>query len=94
MIRKFVKKMIPYSEEVFVSKIQWLRVVRRVEKKIKNKIIDFVLIILFILVLLFGMYKVLTKPVGYYAADGYDTNRSLIDTDGDGDYYHWVDPEE
>lgn len=28
---------------------------------------------------------------GHYEPDGYDIHGNLVDTDGDGDYYHWVD---
>ncbi len=62
----------------------------------KNKIREFVFIVVLV-IFIFGtlgymMYDALFIPKGYYAPD-YVENGVLYDIDGDGDYYHWVDPE-
>jgi hypothetical protein len=70
------------------------RVKKAKAKKFKEDLIG-TLITILILILLFGfiLYHELTKPMGYYAPDYVSEDGVLYDIDGDGDTYHWVDPE-
>lgn len=68
---------------------QYYKRVDRIERKIKKAIFITVCSIGLGIGLVFSFVHGNTNN-GYYAADYMDDNGILHDTDGDGDYYHWV----
>lgn len=91
-----VNKLNSYQTEVIVDGKRILltdRVKKAKVKKLKDDLIGMLVIIILILLFGFILYHELTKPMGYYAPDYVDSNGVLYDIDGDGDTYHWVDPE-
>lgn len=72
------------------GEIGYYKKLRHVEDKLREIIVGvlmaLVVALIFALVILDS-----TGTDGKYVPDGYDINGNLIDTDGDGDYYHWVE---
>ena len=62
----------------------------------KNNIREtiFVAVLITFIFAIFGymIYDAWFTPKGYYAPDYVTESGVLVDIDGDGDYYHWVDP--
>lgn len=65
------------------------RKVNRVERRLKELAVNAVLILVALVISLLLIDAWLDGPSGRYVPDGYDANGKLIDTDGDGDFYHW-----
>lgn len=67
----------------------------KAQKKAKLSETIFCIVIAVIMLLTFAyvLYDALLKPYGYYAPDYINEEGVYIDIDGDGDVYHWVDPE-
>lgn len=69
----------------------YYKIVEHVERKIKEAIITTVLGIVMVIAIILCFIHGATGSTGYWAADYQDENGVLYDTDGDGDYYHWVE---
>lgn len=101
MFRRLAKRIVgKYDEKVFVSVGRYYGHINRVEKKLKRMLFDAVLTVLLLVLFIGGTayvtYEWLFAPQGYYEGEyRYDEegNKYLYDIDGDGDCYHWVDPE-
>lgn len=64
-----------------------------VKRKVGDCIINTILCIAFVAVMFWGVWIFFTHDEGHWSPDYVDENGVLYDTDGDGDYYYWVDPE-
>ena len=67
----------------------YYNIVNHVERKIKEAIITTVLGIVMVVAIIICLTH--DTDTGYWVADYQDENGVLYDTDGDGDYYHWVE---
>jgi hypothetical protein len=65
---------------------------RNRKRKVVDRIINTLLVFAFVVIFAWFAWIFLTREEGHYEAD-YIKDGVLYDTDGDGDYYHWVDPE-
>lgn len=90
MLRELSKRLIgKRPENMRVS--DYYKIVGHVERKIKEAIITTVLGVVVVVALILCFIHGATGSTGYYAPDYMDSNGVLYDTDGDGDYYHWVE---
>lgn len=81
------------DKRVVLTDLRKAEVKRRNRKrKVVDMIINILLVVAFVVVLGLFIWIFLTREEGHYEAD-YIKDGVLYDTDGDGDYYHWVDPE-
>lgn len=88
MLRRMSKKLVgKRPENMRVS--DYYKIVNHVETKIKEAIIVTVLGIAMVVAIVICFNH--DTETGYYAPDYMDSNGVLYDTDGDGDYYHWVE---
>lgn len=67
------------------------RAAKAKRRKVGDAIINAILVIVFIAFMFWGIWLFFTYDEGYYEADYINDEGQLIDIDGDGDYYHWVD---
>ena len=89
MIRKLAKNLLG-KRQAYETVGQYYKRVAHVERKIKEYICITVLTIVVALGIA-GMFVAwLTEDSGYYAPDCV-VDGVLYDTDGDGDYHHWVE---
>ena len=65
------------------------RKVTRIRKRLRELAINALLILIIAIIMMLSIGSWLDGPSGRYVPDGFDANGKLIDTDGDGDYYHW-----
>lgn len=90
MLRRMSKKLVgKRPENMRVS--DYYKIVNHVERKIKEAIITTVLGIVMVVAIILCFMHGATESTGYWSADYQDENGVLYDTDGDGDYYHWVE---
>ena len=92
MIRRIAKNLLG-KKQAYETAGQYYKRVSRIERKIKEYIYTAVLTVILAVAMTVGIYAWLTEPTGYYAPDYMDENGVLHDTDGDGDYYYWVEEE-
>ena len=64
----------------------------QLKNKIKDAVLGLFVTVIFILGFSYVLYHELTTPYGYWAPDYVTEDGVLVDIDGDGDVYHWVDP--
>lgn len=90
MLHKLSKKLIG-KRPATMRITDYYNVVDHVEHKIKEAILIVLIGLLFGIGILAFLVHGFTEQTGYYAPDYMDSNGVLYDTDGDGDYYHWVE---
>lgn len=65
---------------------------RRMKRKIKDLVVSLILALAVAGVWGYILYDALFIDHGHYEAEFVDENGCLIDIDGDGDVYRWVEP--
>ena len=88
MLRRISKKLVG-KRPATMRVTDYYKIVNHVECKIKEAIITTVLGIVMVVAIIICLTH--DTNTGYYAPDYMDSNGVLYDTDGDGDYYHWVE---
>ena len=88
MTRRIAKILVGKREK---GEVGYYRKLKYVQDKLREFILGIVLAIIVSLVVVLMVAKEVSTPDGKYVPDGYDIHGNLIDTDGDGDYYHWVE---
>lgn len=86
--RKIAKALIGKREKYEKG---YYRKLRYVEDKLRELIIGIVLALVVAVIFALMVAKGVSSDTGHYEPDGYDIHGNLIDTDGDGDYHHWVE---
>lgn len=74
-----------------VGEYGYYKKLARVEKQVRKAILTTIIAIAFIIATVVVLGKVASNNSGHYVPDCVDENGRLIDTDGDGDFYHWED---
>ena len=73
------------------GEIGYYKKIAYVEGKLREFIIGIVMVLIVTIVFALVVAKGVSSDTGKYVPDGYDIHGNLIDTDGDGDYHHWVE---
>lgn len=89
MIRRIAKNLLG-KRQSYETVGQYYKRVSHVERKIKEYICTAILGIVLAVAMVWGLLAWANEPSGYYAPDC-EVDGVLYDTDGDGDYYHWVE---
>ena len=87
MLRRISKKLVG-KRPATMRVTDYYNVVNHVERKIKAIIATVLGIVMVVAIIICLTHDTNT---GYYAPDYMNSNGVLYDTDGDGDYYHWVE---
>lgn len=89
MVTKLAKVLVGKRER---NEIGYYKKLKYVEDKLREFIMGILMALIVALILALMVAKgVSSDTTGHYEPDGYDTYGNLIDTDGDGDYHHWVE---
>ena len=89
MVKRLAKLLAGKREK---GEIGYYRKLAYIENKLREFVIGVIIaLIVTVIITLMTINSVSTN--GKYVPDGYDIHGNLIDTDGDGDYHHWVEEE-
>lgn len=88
MAKKLARLLIGKRER---GEIGYYKKLKHAEDRLREFIIGVVMALIIALVFALMIAKDVSTSNGKYVPDGYDTYGNLIDTDGDGDYHHWVE---
>lgn len=92
-----VKKLNYCTMEVEVEGKKFVLTDNRVKaarrRKVGDAIINTVLVLAFCGMMFWFVWLFFTHDEGHWEADYINEEGQLIDIDGDGDTYHWVDPQ-
>lgn len=88
MLHKIAKKLTG-RRPATMRVTDYYKIINHVEAQIKEAIIVTILGIVMVVAIVICLNH--DTGTGYWAADYMDENGVLYDTDGDGDYYHWVE---
>lgn len=90
MIRRIAKNLLGAKQQ-YETVGQYYKRVSHVERKIKEYIYTAILYAILAIAMGWGLLTWTNEPTGHYEPDYVDENGILHDTDGDGDYYHWLE---
>ena len=88
MLRKIAKILVGRRER---GEVGYYKKLKYVEDKLREIIMGIVAALVIAIILALMVINGMETPDGHYEPDGYDACGNLIDTDGDGDYHHWVE---
>lgn len=91
-INKYQTEVLIDETRVVFTDMEKVNAAKAKRRKVGDAIINTILVLAFIAFMFWGIWSFFTYDEGYYEADYIDDEGQLIDIDGDGDYYHWVDP--
>lgn len=91
-INKYQTEVLIDETRVVFTDMEKVNAAKAKRRKVGDYIINTVLVIIFSAFMFWFVWLFFTYDEGYYEADYIDEEGQLIDIDGDGDYYHWVDP--
>lgn len=91
-INKYQTEVVVEGRRVVLTDMNKVNAAKARRRKISDYIINTILVIAFSILMFWGIWLFFTHDEGHWEADYINENGQLIDIDGDGDYYHWVDP--
>ena len=91
-VNKYQTEIVIEGIRVVLTDMNKVNAVKARRRKISDYIINTILVIAFSILMFWGIWLFFTHDEGHWEADYINENGQLIDIDGDGDCYHWVDP--
>lgn len=91
-INKYQTEVVVEGRRVVLTDMNKVNAAKARRRKISNFIINTILVIAFSMLMFWGIWLFFTHDEGHWEADYVTEEGQLIDIDGDGDCYHWVDP--
>lgn len=88
MAKRIAKILVGKREK---GEVGYYRKLRYVEDRLREFILGIILAIVVCFIVILMVATNTSANTGKYVPDGYDAYGNLIDTDGDGDYHHWVE---
>jgi hypothetical protein len=90
MLRKIAKLLVGKRNKYEVG---YYKKLAYIENKLREFVVGIIMAIVFAVILaaLVIANETSSTSTGKYVPDGYDAYGNLVDTDGDGDYHHWVE---
>lgn len=88
MAKKLAKLLVGKREK---GEIGYYKKLAYIEDKLREFIVGIVAVIIVVIIMAIMFINAADTGNGKYVPDGYDIHGNLIDTDGDGDYHHWVE---
>ena len=87
MMRRLAKYLVGKRQE---GEVGYYKRLFHVERKLKELAATTVIVLVWIIAII-TIFTFDTPDSGYYAPDYVNAEGALIDIDGDGDFYHWVE---
>lgn len=91
-INKYQTEVVVEGRRVVLTDMNKVNAAKARRRKISDYIINTIIVIAFSILMFWGIWLFFTHDEGHWEADYINENGQLIDIDGDGDCYHWVDP--
>lgn len=91
-VNKYQTEVVVEGRRVVLTDMNKVNAAKARRRKISDYIINTILVIAFSILMFWGIWLFFTHDEGHWEADYINENGQLIDIDGDGDCYHWVDP--
>jgi hypothetical protein len=91
-INKYQTEVVVEGRRVVLTDMKKVNAAKARRRKVGDAIINTILIIAFSVLMFWGIWLFFTHDEGHWEADYINEEGQLIDIDGDGDCYHWVDP--
>lgn len=91
-INKYQTEVVVEGRRVVLTDMNKVNAAKARRRKISDYIINTILVIAFSILMFWGIWLFFTHDEGHWEADYINEEGQLIDIDGDGDCYHWVDP--
>lgn len=92
-INKYQTEVVVEGRRVVLTDMNKVNAAKAKRRKVGDCIINTVLVIIFSMLMFWGVWLFFTHDEGHWEADYINEEGQLIDIDGDGDTYHWVDPQ-
>lgn len=91
-VNKYQTEVVVEGRRVVLTDMNKVNAAKARRRKISDYIINTILVIAFSMLMFWGIWLFFTHDEGHWEADYVNDEGQLIDIDGDGDCYHWVDP--
>lgn len=91
-VNKYQTEVVVEGRRVVLTDMKKVNAAKARRRKISDVIINTVLVLAFCGMMFWFGRLFFTHDEGHWEADYVNEEGQLIDIDGDGDYYHWVDP--
>jgi hypothetical protein len=91
-VNKYQTEVVVEGRRVVLTDMNKVNAAKARRRKVGDYIINTILVIAFSILMFRGIWLFFTHDEGHWEADYINEEGQLIDIDGDGDCYHWVDP--